>query len=514
VARRKRVAEPLLPSQRIAEFIETYCRVPEGVDVGKPLVLRPWQRDILVMAYDTPTRRAVVSMGRKNAKTALASCLLLTHLSGPMALANSQIYSVARSRDQASIVFGLAAKMIRMNPDLGSWVRIKDTVREMVDSETGATYRALSAEHSTAYGLSPVMAIHDELGQVRGPRDELYDAIETAMGAHAAPISWIISTQAPSDGDLLSVLIDDAATGADPRTKLYLRAAAEDDDPFDEATWHKANPALGDFLSVENMRELADRAQRLPSFAAGFRNLNLNMRVAADNHFLSPDVWRQCNGPVDLSLFEDADVFGGLDLSSRNDLTALVLVARDDAGIVHAWPHFWMPEQGHVERSKQDRVPYDLWAQQGHLTLTPGPTVNYDFVAARLKAIAAKCRRLRAIAYDRWRIDDLKRALVDASVTVDLVEHGQGFKDMSPAISDAEAVILDCRLRHGGHPVLTSCAANSVVTTDPAENRKLNKAKSSGRIDGMVALVMAIRTMETAAPAASCVYDTREVYSF
>lgn len=497
------------PSQRVAEFIEQHCRVPEGKDVGKPLVLRDFQREALELAYDSPTRRVIDSKGRKNAKSAQAALLLLTHLSGPMRVPNSQLYSTAQSRDQAALVFNLAVKMIRMDSDLSDWIRIKDTVKELVDVEAGTVYKALSADHATAYGLSPIFAIHDELGQVRGPRSDLYDAIETAMGAHEQPMSWIISTQAPSDGDLLSILIDDAIAGGDPLTKLILKCADKDDDPYDEATWYKANPALGDFLSLKNMRELADTARRMPAFAASFLNLNLNMRVAAENHFLSPEVWK-LNGdePLPGALEDATAVYGGLDLSAKHDLTALVLVAESEDGKYDVFSYFWAPRNGIAERAKRDRVPYDLWERQGFLEATPGSSVDYAFVAARLKRLADRCN-LRAVAYDRWRIDDLKRELDEAGCKVELVEFGQGYKDMAPALDALTEEALDGRLRHGNHPVLTFCASNSVVVQDPAGNKKLDKAKSSGRIDGMVALAMALRTAKQGFAPTNSVYETR-----
>jgi phage terminase large subunit-like protein len=212
-------------AQRVADFIEQFLVVPEGKDVGKPVQLRDWQLEFIDKVYGTPTRRTILSMGPKNGKSALSAMMLLAHLAGPEALANSQIYSAAQSRDQASLVFALAAKMVRMSQDLNAMVTVRDSAKILFCHTHGTTYRALSADATTAYGLSPVFAIHDELGQVVGPRSELYDAIETAMGAHAEPLSVVISTQAPSDADLLLTLIDDAKTGADPKIKLFLHTS-------------------------------------------------------------------------------------------------------------------------------------------------------------------------------------------------------------------------------------------------------------------------------------------------
>ncbi len=237
-------------------WIERYCRVPEGKDVGRPLRLRPFQKRAIRRIYDNPhgTRRAIISFGRKNAKTTLAACLLLLHLVGPEARANSQLNSAAQSRDQAAILFSLAAKIVRLSPELHEVVTIRDTAKQLYCQELGTLYRALSAEASTAYGLSPVFLVHDELGQVKGPRSELYEALETAVGAHERPLSIVISTQAPSDADLLSILIDDAKKGADPKVVLVLYTADPEISPFTVKAIRQANPAYGDFLMADQVK--------------------------------------------------------------------------------------------------------------------------------------------------------------------------------------------------------------------------------------------------------------------
>jgi phage terminase large subunit-like protein len=290
-------------------------------------------------------------------------------------------------------------------------------------------YKALSAEATTAFGISPVLVIHDELGQVRGPRSDLYDALNTAQGAHMTPLELIISTQSPTDADLLSVLIDDALTQQDPTTVVTMFAADVEDEPWSEETWRKANPALDDFRSLEDMRKLAYKAQRLPSFESAFRNLNLNQRVAAANHFLSRDVWLQNGDGPDFSVFDDGEVFAGLDLSARQDMTALVWVAREEAGgPVHIVPEFFAPEEGLRERGRRDRQPYDLWRDQGHLIVTPGRTVDYTWVAEHIADRAANWNLVQ-LRYDRWRIDLLKDELNRAGITeLPLQPMGQGYK--------------------------------------------------------------------------------------
>lgn len=480
----------LTRGQRNCAWIEAYCRIPEGKFVGQPVKLRSWQRDVVCGIYDSPTRRAIISFGRKNAKTSLAAFLTLLNLAGPEAKANGQLYSDAQSRDQAAVLFALAAKIVRLSPDLSSAIVIRDTVKQLFCPELGTLYRALSAEASTAHGLSPVFMVHDELGQVRGPRSELYEALETAAGAQDEPLSVIISTQAPEDGDLLSILIDDAKTGADKLVKLFLFTAPMSLDPFSDEAIKAANPAYGDFLNPKEIRSQAEAARRMPSQENAYRNLVLNQRVQTVAPFISRACWESNGAAADTDILTFARVYIGLDLSARNDLTALIVTAQDEDGIWHVFPEFFAPLSGIRERSARDRVPYDLWSQQGFLTATPGASVDYGIVAQRLVEICDDCD-VAAIAFDRWRIDVLKSKLQDMGRELPLVEFGQGFKDMSPALDELEAELLNARMRHGMHPVLASCMANAVVTRDPAGNRKLDKSKATGRIDGAVALAMA-----------------------
>lgn len=442
--------------------------------------------------------------------------LLLLHLCGPEARPNSQLYSAAQSRDQAAILFSLAAKMIRLSPDLSSVAQIGDTAKRISCPELGTLYRALSADAATAYGLSPVFAVHDELGQVKGDRSPLYEAIETASAAHDDPLSICISTQAPTDADLLSVLIDDAKTGADPKVKLFLWTADETLDPFSEEALHAANPAFGDFQNATEVRAMAADAQRMPSREAEYRNLILNQRVEAVSPFVPRSVW-ESNGGEAVTDFTGLKVWAGLDLSETSDLTALVLVAQV-GGLWHVKPVFWLPEDGLPEKAAKDRVPYDLWHGQGLLETTPGKAIEYSYVARRLFTMF-QTMDVQAVGFDRYNMRHLQPWLRTAGFTdaalERFIEVGQGFVGMGPAVRELEAQLLNARLRHGGNPILSMCAANAVAESDPAGNRKLSKKRSHGRIDGMVALAMAIGTAVTAAPVETpvSIYDRPELWS-
>ena len=487
--------EPVGRAKEAIDWIELNCCLPEGKDVGKPVRLRPWQKSLIESIYNNParTRRAIISFGRKNGKTAFSAFLLLLHLCGPESLVNSQLYSSAQSRDQAGLLFALAAKIVRLSPEMRDAVIVRDTAKQLFCPERGTLYRALSADASTAYGLSPVFIVHDELGQVRGPNSELYDALETATGAQESPLSIIISTQAPTDNDLLSVLIDDAKAGHDPRTVVSLYTADVDGDPFCEESIRQANPAFGEFLKPDLVLGMAEDARRMPSREAQYRNLVLNQRVESSSPFVSKALWQSCGTKV--KQIDDVPVCGGLDLSATQDLTALVLIGQVD-GVWQVHSTFWLPEDGLALKSQKDRVPYDTWHKDGYLIAAPGKSVDYEYVAEYLRGVFDRYD-IHKIAFDRWGFKHLKPWLLKAGFAEQQIEEkfeefGQGFQSMSPALRDLEGEILNGRLAHGNHPVMTMCAANAVVQSDPAGNRKLAKHKSAGRIDGMVALTMAM----------------------
>lgn len=489
---------PLSRAERNIAWCEKYIRIPEGKHVGEKLRMPEYMKEDFRAIYDNPagTRTAIISRGRKNAKTTECSMIVLLHLCGPEAKAhpNSQLYSDAQSRDQAALIFNLAVKMIQLEPILYNVLEIKDSAKQLKCPELGTSYRALSAESTTAFGLSPALIIHDELGQVKGPRFPLYEALETATAAQADPLSIIISTQAPNDSDLLSILIDDALKpDHDPRTVLRFDHAPDDiDDPFSEEAIRAANPGFD--AGIMNKREvisMAENARRMPARQAEYENLVLNRRVQGNNPFVSQSAWKACGAEV--ADLHGIDLYGGLDLSAVQDLTAFVLMGR----VGRKWnvlPRFWLPEAGLREKATRDKVPYDLWNKQGFLHTTPGATVSYEYVAQELWKLHHEYN-IKKIGFDRWGMRFLTPWLRAAGFTDELiaelfVEVGQGTYSMTPALRDLEQAIFDAGIAHGNHPVLSMCAANTVVEgTDSA--RKLSKHKSIGRIDGMVSLAMA-----------------------
>nr|WP_237398379.1 MULTISPECIES: terminase TerL endonuclease subunit [unclassified Gilliamella] len=451
--------------------------------------LADFQKRFILEIYDNPhgTHSAYLSIARKNGKTGLIAGLLLAHLVGPEAVQNSQIVSGAMSREQAAIVFDLAVKIVNLNPELQRIVRVVPSGKRLYGLLCNVEYKALAAEGKTAHGLSPILAILDEVGQIVGPRSDFVDAITTSQGAHKAPLLIAISTQAANDADLFSVWLDDAKNSNDPHIVSHVYSAEKNADVLDEEAWKAANPALGLFRSYDDLKRLANAANRMPSEENKFRNLNLNQRVSVVSPFVSRNVWESCSAKP---TSEDIISFAGLDLSQKNDLTAFVVISKTSDGHWNVHPYFWATEVGIHDRSKRDRVPYDVWAKQGYLRTTPRASIDYEYLVKELDEIIQEYN-ISAIAFDRYHIDFLIKEFERINANPPLVKFGQGFKDMTPALSILEDELLNGTIRHGNHPILTMCAANAVVTRDEADNRKFDKHKATGRIDGMQALAMA-----------------------
>ena len=501
----------LTRGERVIQFIETYCLTPEGQHIGKPMKLEAFQRKFILEIYDSEykTHTAYLSIARKNGKTGLIAAILLAHLAGPEAVQNSQIISGARSKDQAAVVFDLARKMVEMSPKLSQVVRVQPSGKRLIGLNRNVLYRALAAEGKTAHGLSPILAILDEVGQVTGPTDEFVSAITTAQGAYENPLLIAISTQAPTDADLFSIWIDAQKNAPDPRVVSHVYEAPADCELNDRRAWAAANPAMGKFRSIADIEKQCRQAMEMPANEPEFRNLILNQRVEASSPFVAPSVWK-ANGAL-AEPIEQQKVWGGLDLSSVNDLTALVLVT--EQGDVHS--EFWLPSAGLAEKSRKDHVPYDLWAKQGFLNTTPGAAIEYEFVAEFLRGVFDRCD-VQAIAFDRALFVHLKPWLVKANFAEHELEkfipYGQGTLSMTPALRELEVKLLGKRLKHSNHPILEMCARNAVVVGDSGA-RKFDKKKQHGRIDGMVALAMAVAMMPNEGTGPS-VYEERGIYSF
>lgn len=491
--------------ESVIAFVTKFCVTPEGVHVGKPIVLAEFQKDFIRATFDNPhgTRRAILSVGRKSGKSTLMAGIVLASLVGPLAKQNASLCVGAMSREQASLIFNAAAKMCQLSPTLSRLVKVFPSGKRMVGLPLNVEFKALAADGKTAMGGSYSLILIDEIGQIRGPKSDFVDSLVTSQGAYAEPLLIAISTRASNEADLFEQWIKDAETSQDPKIISHVYSAPEGCDLMDESAWYAANPALGLFRSMDDLREQLSQAKRMPSMENSARNLLLNQVISTDSPYVSPGVWKACSGPV---LPFDGPVWAGLDLSARLDLTALVLVGQVE-GVWQVQPHFWTPEQGLADRARRDRAPYDVWARQGLLRTTPGASVDYAFVAADMAELLADLD-VRAVAFDRWRIDLLKKELDAIGCELPLEPFGQGFKGMAPALDSLEAELLNGRVAHGGNAVLTMCAANATVVKDPTGARKLDKSRATGRIDGLQALAMAMGVAAKATEAQGIGFDS------
>ena len=486
-------------------FIEKLS-ITIGDDAGKRFKLREWQAAFVRDVYGpcTPNlnrrvRRAILSIARKNGKTEFAAALILLHLIGPEAELNGEIYSAANDREQASIVFNAVCRMIEANPALQRHLTIVRSTKVIFVKTggiraAGSKFRALSADAGTKHGLNPSFVVYDELAQAKSR--ELLDTLLTSQGARKEPLFLTISTQNNDPNHPLSEMIDDGLNSDDPTVVCHLYAADDDCDLMDVAQWRKANPALGDFRDHDELAAMAARAVRLPSEENAFRLLYLNQRVSLHTPLIAASDWKACR--LDPFEFEPGEaIYLGLDMSATTDLTALVAVSAHDGSRIKAW--FWKPEQLLVEHAKRDRQPYDVWARQGIMTGAPGRVINPRLIAAKVIELAA-IYDLRGLAFDRARMGEVLRQFDDEGAIaqegevggIRLVPWGQGFIGFGPAVNALEAAVLTGELKHDGNPILTNNVMNALAVMDPAGNRKLDKSASRFRIDGAVAMAMAL----------------------
>lgn len=484
----------LTRAERNMRFIETYLKAPGGSYSGKPIKLAPFQENFFYAVFDNPvhTRTAILSKARKNAKTATIAMIVICFIVGPEAIKDAIITSGARSQKQAGMIFRMARNMLLQSEKLRDLVRIVPSSKEITGLLLNTYYAALSAEGKTAHGDGPLVAILDEAGQVRGDYDAFFEAIITSQGAWDNPLLIIISTQAATDADWLSKQIDDAIDSQDPRIVCHLYSAPDDCEMNDESAWKLANPAYEYFFPKQELIDGSIKAIRMPSFENTFRNLHLNQRIEAESPFVSKATWQENGDEPDRK--GKKKVFGGLDLSAVADLTALVFVTEDGDVLCK----FWLPKEGLADKAKADRVPYDVWLKQGFLETTPGKSIEYEYIAHELKRIFDDYDVVQ-INFDRFAMKFLtpwlKKAGLSSTQIEKFKEMGQGFVSMGIAVRELETKLLQGKLKHGNHPILSMCAGNAKIEMDAAGGRKFTKKKSTGRIDGLVALAMAVEAL-------------------
>jgi phage terminase large subunit-like protein len=500
----------------ISQFKQT-----KGEWAGRPLDLRPWQKDIIRPLFGTLNkdgcrqyRIVYIELPRKNGKTTLAAgiAIYLTFFDGEP---GAEVYSAANDRDQASLVFTEAANMIRQEPSLyPKRCRILDSTKRITVYRTRSFYRAISAEAYTKWGYNVHGLIYDELHAA--PDRGLWDVLSTSTGSRRQPLIVVITTAGYDRNSLCWELHDYACKVRDgiikdPTFLAVIYAAPQEADWTNEKVWKACNPALGDFRSLEEMRTLFRKAQENPALEMTFRRLYLNQWTSSVERWMPIDKWDACGGKIDLARLKGRPCYAGLDLSSTIDLTALSLVFPFEDGHYEILMRFWIPEEMAEQIEKRDKVPYRVWAKKGFVIFTEGNVIDYKYIEEELRKLRESFN-IKEVAYDRWGAAKLVQDLTEDGFTV--VPFGQGFASMSAPTKELMTLVLQKKISHGDHPVLRWNADNMVVGQDAAGNLKPDKAKATQKIDGMVATIMGLDRASRHTEEKKSIYETRGVRAF
>lgn len=486
----------LAAAVRVRKFFNTFLRHSKGQWAGQPFELLEWQWQKVVaplFGWKRPDgsrryRRGYIEVPKKNGKSALFSGLSLYLLAGDKE-AGAEIYSAAVDRDQASIVFNEAANMVEESPQLASRLQVIRSTKRIVFHRTRSFYKALSADVPAKEGLNAHAVLIDELHAQR-TRD-LWDTLRYAGASRRQPLHLSITTagfdrhsicweQHDYAQKVLDGVIEDLSFFA------FIAAAADEDDWTSPEVWRKANPSFDVTLNADQFAEDCKEAAESPAKENSFRRYRLNQWTEQDVRWLSLEKWDACDRMPDIA--DGRECFAGLDLSSTTDLSALVLVfPRDGEYDVRCF--FWVPEEGARQRERRDRVPYQQWIRQGHIEATPGEAIDYEAIRSKIGELG-KQYDIRSIAIDRWNAAQLATQLKDDGF--EIVAFGQGYASMNWPTKKLEELVLGAKLSHGGNPVLRWMASNVAIEKDAADNWKPSKKRSPERIDGIVALVMAL----------------------
>ena len=507
-------------AERAVRFINS-LKHTKGVWHGVPFDLLPWQdkiiRDIFGKVKEDGYRQyntAYVEIPKKNGKSELAASIALYMTCGDGEW-GAEVYGCAADRQQASIVFDVAVDMVEQCPALKKRIKPVISQKRLVYMPTGSFYQVLSAEAYTKHGLNVHGVIFDELHAQ--PNRNLYDVMTKGSGdARKQPLFFLITT-AGNDRNSICYEVhqkaEDIIRGKknDPTFYPVIYGIADDDDWSDEKNWYKANPSLGHTIDIDKVRTAFFSAKDNPAEENLFRQLRLNQWVKQSVRWMPMELWDKCFFPVDLEKLRGRECYGGLDLSSSNDITAFVLVFPPIQGDdkFYVLPHCWIPEENLNLRVRRDHVPYDIWKQQGYLHTTEGNVIHYGFIEKFIEELGFQFN-IKEIAFDRWGAVQMVQNLEGLGFTV--VPFGQGYKDMSPPTKELMKLALEKRIAHGGHPVLSWMMDNIHVRTDPAGNIKPDKEKSTEKIDGAVAMIMALdRSIRNESISSKSVYDERGI---
>lgn len=508
-------------ADRAVTFIEN-LKHTKGKWDGKPFWLLPWQeqiiRDIFGVVDENGHRQfrtAYIEIGKKNGKSELAAAvaLYLLYADGEPA---AEVYGAAADRQQASIVFDVARRMVEKAPALYKRSKVAAATKRIVNYSNAGFYQVLSAEVGTKHGLNVSGLVLDEVHAQ--PNRKLYDVLTKGSGdAREQPLYFLITTAGTDKESIcyeLHAKALDIMAGRKIDHTFYpvVYGLADDEDWTDEKNWYKANPSLGQTIQIDRVREMFQEAVDNPAEENVFKQLRLNMWVSSLTRFIPEQIYDLGNKPIDMESLKGRDCYGGLDLSSTGDITAFVLMfpPRDETEKYVMLPFFWIPEDTIPIRVRRASVPYDVWYKQGYLNATEGNVIHYGFIEQFIEDLGTQYHILE-IAFDRWGAVQMTQDLEGMGFTV--VPFGQGYKDMSPPTKEFYKLLMEGRIIHGGNPVMRWMSGNVVVDTDPAGNIKCTKAKSPEKIDGIVAAIMAldrcIRHENT-----SSVYDERGLMVF
>ena len=505
---------------RVKKFIEKLLTLTSGQYAKQPFILQTWQWEkIIKPLYGTLNserfrqyRTCLVEVARKNGKTTLAAAIALYHLFADHEM-GGQIYSAAADKDQASLVFNEAAQMVRNNPFLSARCKIIDSQKRIVNYRTNSFYRAIPADAASSHGYNASCIIYDELHAAANR--ELFDVLKTSMGVRRQPLLFIIST---AGYDRNSILWEQYTYARKILKKIIkdhsflpvIYEVGEKEDWEDEKNWYKANPALGTFRSLEEMRSVFLQAKENPALINTFKRLYLNIWTSQETRWLDIVKWDACPDRLDVKSLEGKVCYGGLDLSATTDLTAFDLVFPDEEEL-KVLPFIFIPREKMLEKIKTDQVQYDVWENKGHVIVTEGNVVDYNVVQSKIEECLQKYQ-VKSIAYDRWNATNIVQNLTDNGYQ-HMIPLGQGYRDMNNPTKYLETRILDKKLNHGGNPVLRWNFDNVMVIMDPAGNIKPDKGKSKQRIDAIVALIMALDGVMKNENAPS-IYETEKVKAF
>lgn len=426
----------------------------------------------------------------------------------------AQVYSSATKEEQARIVWRGASEMVKRSPDLKKYIREhKSKGGTLYCDRTSGFFKPLGADSETLDGLNPHAQVIDELHAHADPR--LWNVLTTAMGARRQPINLVITTAGTYDAESIGwqqhQYGQDILDGAfeDDTFFAFICAIDEDDDPLDPENWGKANPNLGISVKVDDMQQQATTASRQASFYNDFLRLRLNRWTQQVSRWLSVEQWRDCEAGLrpeaalecreqrELALV-GRECFAGLDLSSKLDLTALVLAFPSESGFFSLICRFWLPEATVEAQVKKGKKHYEQWVRDGWITTTHGQVIDYEFVRAEIVRLRDRYR-IREIAFDPHNATQVTTALRETD-GFETVEFRQGFLSMSEPAKALEAKIAELKVRHGGNPVLAWNVGNAVIKRDAAGNIKPDKEKAKDKIDGVIAMAMAMGRAEVAPP--------------